>query len=606
MKPEALFTNELSNWYRRIGIISQNLSDVLVTSQDEFLTSGEHIQELLRRAKGLYDLSTRAVGLMAGEGITENVSRLQASMSDIRSYMTESEELTSFGVKALQDVLTVIRMIPESLVAFRKAVRDLNVLSMSTHIESTRLTQSENKFDSLAKDVSKLSVLIESKYTHIKRQSQELTTSIELALGHLLKTVEYQQKQAACLFSTMDGRIKSLQLKQTDAAATSQRISTSIEGITHNINGVIVSLQFHDIVRQQIEHVCEALSDLQENIMADKQHTTELEKERQRNLVIWSRQVLSLQNDLLNHTKDEFLGAVDAVLMDLQQIAKNVSVIAEETQMLAGAAGESGSTFMAETETDISLIVSALQENARTGEKVFTQMAAIAKTVSRMTDFIEEVDEISTEIELIAINAQVRAARTGREGASLGVIAEAIQKLSLETRAHSNRLAEIITQIMEIGRKIDAENAAGITPDMGKIESMITGMKQFLSSLASMNRNVVTTLMELDQAGRELESKIQHAIAFMSGAKQMGVVIEDASEELKNIIEESISLVASNDYIGELGRFDQMAQRYTMESERAIHEAHLQQQGTETQVITDPGETGGSSDDEFDDNIEFF
>ena len=606
MKPEALFTNELSNWYRRIGAISQNLSDVLVTSQDEFLTSGEHIQELLRLAKELYDLSTRAVGLMAGEGITENVSRLQASMSDIRSYMTETEELTSFGVKALQDVLTVIRLIPESLVAFRKAVRDLNVLSMSTHIESTRLTQAENKFDSLAKDVSKLSVLIESKYTHIKRQSQELTTSIELALGHLLKTVEYQQKQAASLFSTMDGRIKSLQLKQTDAAATSQRISTSIEGITHNINGVIVSLQFHDIVRQQIEHVCEALSDLQENIMADKQHTTELEKERQRNLVIWSRQVLSLQNDLLNHTKDEFIGAVDAVLIDLQHIAKNVSVIAEETQILAGAAGESGSTFMAETEADISLIVSALQENARTGEQVFSQMAAIAKTVSRMSDFIEEVDEISTEIELIAINAQVRAARTGREGASLGVIAEAIQKLSLETRAHSNRLAEIITQIMGIGEKIDAENAAGFMPDMSKIESMIAGMKEFLSSLASMNRNVVTTLMELDQAGRELESKIQHAIAFMSGAKQMGVVIEEASEELRNIIEESVSLVASNDYIGELGRFDQMAQRYTMESERAIHEAHLQQQGTETQVITDSGETGGSSDDEFDDNIEFF
>ena len=104
-----------------------------------------------------------------------------------------------------------------------------------------------------------------------------------------------------------------------------------------------------------------------------------------------------------------------------------------------------------------------------------------------MEGFIGEIEEISADIKLIALNAQVKANLAGSEGKTLGVIAEEVRALASEAGAAANS-------------EQDKDNVNN--------EDMTTALRGLLKPLERINAGFISLLNKITENGQNLGTKL--------------------------------------------------------------------------------------------------
>ncbi len=74
------------------------------------------------------------------------------------------------------------------------------------------------------------------------------------------------------------------------------------------------------------------------------------------------------------------------------------------------------------------------------------------KTVSEMSGFTRAIEYIGDEVELIALNAAVKADQIGEEGRAIGIVADEIQRISAKAQMHTSSIAAILKDVGVIRR----------------------------------------------------------------------------------------------------------------------------------------------------------
>lgn len=73
-------------------------------------------------------------------------------------------------------------------------------------------------------------------------------------------------------------------------------------------------------------------------------------------------------------------------------------------------------------------------------------MNHVSATIAEMGNFVVDIEDVGAEIKLIALNASIKAARTGEQGRALGVLAMAIQRLSSEAREQTQAVSDALRE----------------------------------------------------------------------------------------------------------------------------------------------------------------
>ena len=238
-------------------------------------------------------------------------------------------------------------------------------------------------------------------------------------------------------------------------------------------------MQTHDIVRQQIEHVDQTLTELKERLGADSAGADE------------AACICELQAAQLRHAAAELDAAVQAIIGNLREVARKQSGLSAETRGMAGIADQTGASFFTEMQRDISVVSAALLESSKVNQSLCVAMGAVADTVGEIATFVGDIEKIGEEIKLIALNAQIKSAYTGDEGAALGVLAEAIQRLSIDAIDHTTVVSQTLQAIIAVTQGLNS----GIRTETSTLEAEVRGMVANLSSLLELLRGVNEALL---------------------------------------------------------------------------------------------------------------
>ena len=593
----------LTAWRGVLPPAIETLRRMAGTTEDEFLQIGSEVQSFYQQSSEITLKSNQLVDVVSGESSNYLTDRMQHMMAEMENYITEAGSRSSESCNILEKVKDLLGKLSEPLEGFQKMNKALRMLSISTKIESARLGEMGSGFVNLAMDVEKLSHQVNDKSAAILAHRQLLATMIDINLaGARASKIAQDVKVSSSLKNSVSSlqELVSVNERCTQFGAT---VSTISAEVTANISEVVSSLQMHDMTRQQVEHIIEAL----ESLLADlpDADNTAMDENRRQALIVESGDVCELQEAQLRFSSAELHSAVCTVVDNLRDVARKQSVIDDETRRITGVTDSSGSSFVNVISSGMNAITGVLTSCAAADRDMGDTMKKVAQTIGEISAFVTDIEAIGSEIELIALNAQVKAAHTGPEGAALGVLAEAIKRLSDEAVRQTDSVAEILQHINSATEDLSVDVESEGEQSGGRIMLMQEEGAEILSALSAMNAELFSILADLNGRVAHLTEGVENGTAGIDVHKRTKVMSDAVLTVLEQIVAQARRIVpASNEFKENLRH---MEQRYTMESERHIHEALARKRSGQTAVVAQSIAKETSADDsEFGDNVDLF
>lgn len=596
----------LVDWRKIIAPSITTLRNMAGTTEDEFLQIGSQLQGFYLRSAELTSMASRLVDTVSGERVQSLVERLRQMIADMEAYLASARAQSDDSCQTLERIIDLLNQVSQPLEGFQKMYKTLRMLSTSTKIESSRLGEQGTGFLTLAMDVEKLSHQVNEKSSNILKQRQMLASMISETLQVVRSTKSAQD-------ANVGGILASTAISLEELVSVNERCTrfgglvASISGeVTGNISEVVSSMQSHDITRQQVEHIVEAL----ERLAADLQVVgdADVDVERQRSLIIEAGDVCELQSAQLRHASSALYGAVCSIVDNLRDVARQQTEMATETMTVTGVADSTGNSFVDAMSRGLSAVTAVLATCANDDQEMSATMKKVAGTIGEIAGFVSDIEDIGSEIDLIALNSQIKAAHTGREGAALGVLAEAIKRLSLDAVIQTEAVSHTLSRVKEVTEHLFKDTDEDNDQQLSQVTVMENELTGILSTLGCMNADLCTLLTGLNQRVRSLTDDVERTTGGIDVHEHTTRMAEEVITVLDRIVAHARELEPASTEFKENLRH--MEERYTMESERHIHEAIARKRGglsgspdkiaAVAEVKTD------SAESEFGDNVDLF
>ncbi len=608
--------NPSAGWIGRIHSATGHLSRLNASTEQEFLAVGERLQDFYARARRIASLTSDVAARMSGRELDALVEELTAVAADLKAMGDDSRQ----GVDILNVIVRGFENIQGPLSNFEKIVKNLQVLGNFVRIESARMRDRDSGFVTLVEDIKKLAVNVELQSKELIDQAGSLRIRIQEDLNGITRMKADLDAQTRDIMADTEAKIESLTRRHAWSLKTVRDFAGRWETITGSIGEIVMSIQFHDITRQQIEHVSEALGD----VAGAMQRPSSGENGRRRPLgkggAPSSRYdsmgtvaaVCELQSAQLEHAGEEMEAAVGRILSNLEGVAGQIKSMSEDIRRLAGSGEDEGRSYLAGLEEGLVRMTGALGRYAGVSRELRKATGRIPETVARMSALVAVIDKIGIDMQIVALNAYIRAEHIGAGGIALGVLADSLHGMSKST------IAEIYAVSGELKGLFQA--TASLSPgDAGKADeerAVARHLADILKPLHRLDDETAGLIADIDASGKAFADDIESAVAGFTVHEKVRRVIDGVRSELASVAAGIRGLLPAEVLARQDAELDRLAGRYTMARERDIHQTLLAADGAAAESV--PGETvlfGDGEDtpqtkekdaEELGDNVELF
>ncbi|HDQ13664.1 MAG TPA: hypothetical protein ENN41_02475, partial [Sediminispirochaeta sp.] len=272
----------------------------------------------------------------------------------------------------------------------------------------------------------------------------------------------------------------------------------------------------------------------------------------------------------LNELLGEVNGAVEQVNTGAEQVSQASQSLSQGATEQASSLEEitssanqinSQSSRNAENATEAHSIARKATEDAERGNQQMTELMEIMERINASSDEINKVvkviDDIAFQINLLALNANVEAARAGKYGKGFAVVADEVRNLAVKSadsvKETTRKLEETVNNIKlgtDAARATD-EQLAAIVEGTGKVAN-------FLDEIAQASREQSQAIEQITEGLDQIDEVTQSTTASAEESAS-------ASEELAGQAQQLRSMVAQF----------QLDQRYAHGVKRVAQGRHL-------------------------------
>ncbi len=550
---------------QELGQGLERLRQLSGETEGDFLRLGEQVQTFFLAAQSMTEQGARVVELVSGQTVSEAAQRLEILVEETRVRFRQSQAVFAENLAILASVRQEVAVASRPLAGFQQMVMGLRVLGISTRIESARMQGQDEGFQFLADEVTRLSDTIKEQTEGMAAQLAGLSARLDETLGSLDGLGAGLSGEAGSLVTVIDQSLRELRQWRGQSELAAARMADSTRQVHANVAEVVSSMQFHDITRQRLEHVHEALSGLAMGRAEDAPAA-----------------VCQLQTALLGHAVAELEQAAGTIQTSLRGIAGSVREVAQEAHRLARGEDGQEASFLERLEADLSGITTAAGQTTRALARLRDLVESVVGTLEQVGASLRSIDAISYAIKFVALNAAIKSARLGGDGAALESLAQAIQNLSAEAHTATQELSGVLGHL---GQSADSLRRA-MAADSGGGEQTAPELEAVLEAIRANNQACNQLLRELEGNGHDLADRLEQgagAIRFHLGIQQSAATLMACLGRFPG--QRDPGPGANRAVTG--GGLDGLSQRYTMASERQIHQAWAQ--GGATALPARPG-----------------
>lgn len=281
-----------------------------------------------------------------------------------------------------------------------------------------------------------------------------------------------------------------------------------------------------------------------------------------------SSQTLAANNEISKAVEDVAEGST-GMASSISKINENLEEMSRETKDINESVNEirNQTTAVQDSSKIMNDKIKSMQDSSH---KMDDGISAISKrietvntTVDKVSNIVSVIEEISSETNLLSLNASIEAARAGDAGKGFAVVAQEIRVLSDNTNTELENIKQIISSLVEECRycvqasgTIVEDNAKqkeeikAVLDEFGaldeqiqktaekadEIEELVTAMIELNDDITKSSNSLTDVSAANAAATEEMNANIEELNAMMHGVSEMAEHMNNESDGLKEAL----------------------------------------------------------------------
>lgn len=240
------------------------------------------------------------------------------------------------------------------------------------------------------------------------------------------------------------------------------------------------------------------------------------------------RQINSALQGLLDECEQNVLAVKstqdDAVETLLVSFASLRDLVAQQQQLATSLLSFEGAeqsyaahlkSFAAETDTTLSSFIDTTEHVSQSTLSLMGKVEQISQAMPTVEKALSDIDAISSQTNLLALNAAIEAARAGEAGRGFAVVADEVRKLSTRSTEFSGVINQQMRMISEMISRLDSEVRYVASIDLSQITSKKDHIKSQLALIAQKASQDMAVTEQLASMNRSFADTIGDAVRGM-------------------------------------------------------------------------------------------
>lgn len=577
---------ELPAHFGRVREASGATDEAMREVETRFLEIGNTLETTTDLARDLVEhceaLIALALGQGGGEIMIDEAARHIWSAIDFVEKGDERIELLIRQLIASNDEITQTLGTEQLL---ERTITPLNYVQTLFRVESAGLPPPvQEMFHALVREINRIRQHVEGGFREkfeLIRQIQSILTS---AITQLVNQQSRAKQTVTDLRKQMAASLESMKASYERNRDRDTRLIDVSRAVSAETGKVVIALQVQDMLNQKLQQVHSALSAMEESF--GQLSFRRAEAGRSLRFIQETGKVAGAQ---LTAMQEELATAGETIGGGLQQIIGRMDTLDGDCLALRDldsvTTGVDGAVqILLDSLEDVRRLVGTAGSHAKEAHRTIEPIGGMT------TNFTSFMRELSLEIQLIGLNAEVQATHVGR-GTGLEVLSARTSEISRETSRLSEALASQLDsltagldRVVQSFREIRDETATFNTKLDGEINGDEKCLHDYRDSALKVLTHVGERLPQLKQATETARSQSDFAATAVARITELQSTVAALSAAAQALAD---GAGISADTTGLTDRF---IAGYTMRSQVEIHrEAVGAAPGAEAKADNDAG-----------------
>lgn len=518
-----------------------DLQWLLSTTEEAIAALVTCFGDLTKDTDSILCLASAIVDCVESESVRSILPSVQALGAAAKQFVGDRLQATSGILKTVTTETELLSQLSQVTESQAKVALEIKILNVHTKIEVAHLGSVGVGFEYLARELAEFSLSLVNSTAELMRHTDNHKAANEKTQSLLSVELPRLREELTRVELNLNDDLEVMNSGLSELSRTPAQFKQSAEEIAERIAGVVVAVQGHDITRQQLEHVQEALTIIASKLSATHDAIEEADSDAacghagfaiqisqlgaiRATLAEWASQIRTCMSSILRISASELVGVGPLVLEQQESMS-----------------------------SQLFRIDSLERECQAYGEKLGSTLIGISHLSELVKEHIQKSESARNRLRLLTFNSVVEASRLGAKADSICVIASGIAEVSANWSKISEQSGSALQEILSLSDRINAVMATFSQTGSEKLREAQAQTKaglehlQGAASLALMQGKkieAITDLMraksiEIEKASGLLDSCFSRIDTLVSTLESMKLDLETHHPGVKQKYDEA-------------------------------------------------------------------